>query len=211
MYIIKKGIEYVDLTGKAVSPENLPGGWTDANWADVNNYVWDETGYCPEVHAAASVNDGGLTVLMLAKEETISGTVTTIGGGVCVDSCMECFFRPFEDDDRYLNVEVNCLGTVHIGLGEGRPNRRVWTELPEGAKVSASKHENGWWAMSFTLPGSFLQEIYGKQLSSGGIVKGNFYKCDETIHPHFGTWNRVVAPQPDFHRPECFGEMQVEA
>ena len=84
-------------------------------------------------------------------------------------------------------------------------------ELPEGAKVSASRHENGWWAMSFTLPGSFLQEIYGKQLSSGGIVKGNFYKCDETIHPHFGTWNRVVAPQPDFHRPECFGEMQVEA
>ena len=64
---------------------------------------------------------------------------------------------------------------------------------------------------SFTLPGSFLQEIYGKQLSSGGIVKGNFYKCDETIHPHFGTWNRVIAPQPDFHRPECFGEMQVEA
>lgn len=211
MYIIKKGVEYVDLTGKAVSPEGLPGGWADANWVRVSNYVWDETGYCPDVRAAAAVNDGGMTVMMLAQEQTISGTVTQIGGGVCVDSCMECFFRPFADDERYLNVEVNCLGTVHIGLGEDRANRRVWSELPEGAKVSASKHESGWWAMSFHLPGSFLQKIFGRQLTAGGAVKGNFYKCDETIHPHFGTWNPVVAPQPDFHRPECFGDMQVEA
>ena len=28
------------------------------------------------------------------------------------------------------------------------------------ALYGASQHENGWWAMSFTLPGSFLQEIY---------------------------------------------------
>lgn len=211
MYIIKKGIEYVDLKGLAVSPENLPGGWNAAEWANVSHYVWDETGYCPDVRAAASMNDGGLTVLMLAKEETISGTVTAVGGGVCVDSCMECFFCPFPEDARYLNVEVNCIGTAHIAVGEGRNGRSVWSELPEGVRVSASAHVNGWWAMSFHIPGSLLQQVYGKQLTAGSELRGNFYKCDETIHPHFGTWNRVVAPQPDFHRPECFGAMQVEA
>ena len=211
MYIIKKNIPYTDLTGLAVSPENLPGGWENANWVKVSNYVWDETGYCPDVRAAAAMNDGGMTVMMLANEETISGTVKQVGGGVCVDSCMECFFIPFEGDERYLNVEVNCIGTAHIAVGEGRNGRSVWTELPEGVQVSASRHENGWWAMSFHIPGDMLMEVYGKRLTDGGIVRGNFYKCDETIHPHFGTWNPVVAPQPDFHRPECFGQMQVEA
>ena len=41
--------------------------------------------------------------------------------------------------------------------------------------------------------------------SPGEAMAGNFYKCDESIHPHFGSWNAVVWPKPDFHRPECFG------
>ena len=103
-------------------------------------------------------------------------------------------------------------GIVYFDRGtrEGRNGRSVWTELPEGVQVSASSHENNWWAMSFHIPANMLMDVYGKRLTDGGIVRGNFYKCDETIHPHFGTWNPVVAPQPDFHRPECFGTMQVE-
>ena len=40
---------------------------------------------------------------------------------------------------------------------------------------------------------------------------GNFYKCDESLHPHFGSWNPIEAPAPDFHRPECFGKLMLEA
>ena len=39
-------------------------------------------------------------------------------------------------------------------------------------------------------------------------VRANFYKCgDKTAHPHFLSWNPVVSSKPDFHRPECFGEL----
>ena len=38
--------------------------------------------------------------------------------------------------------------------------------------------------------------------------KANFYKCgDETLHPHFGCWNPVVAEEPNFHLPEFFGTL----
>ena len=42
-------------------------------------------------------------------------------------------------------------------------------------------------------------------------MRGNFYKCDESVHPHFGVWNPVATPQPDFHRPECFGILRLQA
>jgi hypothetical protein len=39
-------------------------------------------------------------------------------------------------------------------------------------------------------------------------IMGNFYKCaDETISPHYLSWNPIDAPAPDFHRPEFFGEI----
>ena len=39
----------------------------------------------------------------------------------------------------------------------------------------------------------------------------NFYKCgDETEFPHFGAWKEVAVPEPDFHRPEYFGELTLK-
>lgn len=34
----------------------------------------------------------------------------------------------------------------------------------------------------------------------------NFYKCgDELTQPHYLSWKNIVAPKPDFHRPDFFG------
>ena len=39
--------------------------------------------------------------------------------------------------------------------------------------------------------------------------KVNFYKCGDALpQPHFLSWQRVVADNPDFHLPEYFGQMQ---
>ena len=178
-------------------------------------YPWDETGYTPEAHARVGWNEDGLQVLMYAKEPTTRGTVTEVGGHVCVDSCLEFFFAPFPDTDAcYLNCECNVLGTIHIGYGEARrrpdgSRRIVEKELPEGMTIKASGHYGAWWAISYNVPMSFLEKKFGKTLAQGDVLRGNFYKCDETIHPHFGMWNLVANGTPDFHRPECFGEMQI--
>lgn len=211
-YIIRNtAVALPDLTGKAFDPESCA-FCAAADCAPIASHVWPEfAAYQPEARAYVAFENGDLKVLLCAKEETIRAEETRCGGAVCVDSCLEFFFMPFpEKDQRYLNIESNAAGTVHIGLGAGRPDRKVWTELPEGFSITASKHEGAWWAVAYTVPASFLKEIFGEALGAGCAFRANFYNCDETIHPHFGTWNPVVAPQPDFHRPECFGTVRIE-
>ena len=178
--------------------------------ASIACYPWDDSGYCPEARAYVGWDAAGLQVLLCAREERIQAAETRVGGAVCVDSCLEFFLQPFPDADaRYLNVEVNPAGVAHIGLGEGRAPRRVWEEVPAGFNIEASRHAGAWWAVRYTIPAAFLREIYGQDLLPGAVLRGNFYTCDESIHPHFGAWHPVIAPQPDFHRPECFGALRL--
>lgn len=179
-------------------------------YAAVGSYVWDESGYKPETRAYVAWDEAGLHVLMCACEETVAAAETRFGGMVCVDSCLECFLQPFADDPRYLNFEVNAAGVAHIGLGSGRADRTVLERMPEGVNICASKHEGAWWAVAYTVPTGLLKEIYGRVPQAGDVMRGNFYKCDESIHPHFGTWNPVKWDHPDFHRPEFFGELTLE-
>ena len=40
------------------------------------------------------------------------------------------------------------------------------------------------------------------------MVNANFYKCgDKTSIPHYVSWNKIETENPDFHRPEFFGEL----
>ncbi len=43
------------------------------------------------------------------------------------------------------------------------------------------------------------------------VIKANVYKCgDDTAVAHYGSWSPVKSNQPDFHRPECFGDMVLD-
>lgn len=213
-YIVKKlpeGMGCMKLSG-VFTPGEIGGSYALLNDAQIDQYVWPDEGYRPETHARVGWNEKGLHVLMYANEPLIRAQCTQIGGKVCVDSCMEFFFMPFpEQDRRYFNAEMNPLGTLHLGLGPGRGNRvKLMDALPEEFVIHASMHAGAWWAISYTIPMSHIESVFGQKLASGAQMLGNFYCCDETIHPHFGTWAPVTAPQPDFHRPECFRPIILE-
>lgn len=190
------------LTGRVFSPETEP--FCDRPYAPINCYPWAPEGYCPEARAYLGYMKDSLLVLMCAMEQQIIAAQTAFGGAVCRDSCLEFFLNPMPTlQDEYVNVEVNCAGVMHIAFGEGRHNRRVLKSMPEGVNVSCSRHDGNWWAVSYQLPVALL----------GGCepeMQANFYTCDETLHEHYGCWNPVSAPQPDFHRPECFGLLRLE-
>lgn len=209
-YTIKRLVNPLPaLTGSAFSPSDQ-GALRGLDCAEISNYPWNETGYCPEARAYVGFDGNALHVLMCAKEETVQAKVATFGGAVCVDSCLEFFFMPFpEKDQSYLNIEVNAAGAAHIAVGNGRLGRTVLKSVPEGFNIAASKHEGAWWAVSYCIPNKFLYQVFEGNLGWGSEFNGNFYKCDESIHPHFGTWSMVEAPQPDFHRPECFGRIKI--
>ncbi|WP_290078963.1 carbohydrate-binding family 9-like protein [uncultured Duncaniella sp.] len=42
-------------------------------------------------------------------------------------------------------------------------------------------------------------------------MKGNFFKCASgTSQPHFLSWSPVRSKEPDFLRPESFGDIILE-
>lgn len=189
-----------ELTGKRFSP-------VYGEFALIEDFPWGGA-YFPDARANVQWDEDGLWVTLCAKEETISSHETAFGGAVCRDSCLEFFVNPCPNaQDKYINVETNPRGAMHIGVGEGRGSRTVLTEIPSDLSLSVSGHREGWWAVRYHLTNRLMKELCGAEPEK--VMRANFYKCDETIHPHFATWSPVVAPAPDFHRPEYFGEIEL--
>lgn len=207
--ILPLGNEFPELTGNVFDPE-MEDFCEETPFAPIDSYVWTTgSGYTPEARAYVRWSPAGLHVLMCALEREIIAQAKNFNDAVCRDSCLEFFLQPLMDDPRYLNIEVNAAGVAHIGLGEERHGRTRLPALPEGMNICASRHRGGWWAVSYIVPTELIRSLYGRVPAPGDTMRGNFYTCDETIHPHFGTWSPVVHFQPDFHRPEWFGELRL--
>lgn len=189
-----------DISGRRFSP-------VYGEYAFIDDYPWGGY-YAPDARANVEWDENGLWVTMCAKEETISAHETTFGGAVCRDSCLEFFVNPCPSaQKKYINIEINPRGTMHIGVGEGREGRYVLAEMPEGMHLSVSGHHDNWWAVRYYISNSLMEKLTGHAPEK--VMAGNFYTCDETIHPHFGTWSPVKAMMPDFHRPEYFGRLEI--
>ena len=195
------------LAGAAFDPAAEP--FCAGPYAPIDCYAWPGD-YRPEARAYVAWDEVGLRVLLCANEATVCARVADFNGDVWTDSCLEFFLKPFVDDARYVNIEVSASGAALIGIGEGRDGRRRLAACPPGMDIRASRHDGAWWAVAYTLPFALIEALYGRTLRPGATFHGNFYCCDETIHPHFGSWSRVAAPAPDFHRPECFGELVMK-
>lgn len=192
------------LAGRVFNPDDER--FCRGAFAPIDCYPWAGD-YRPEARAYLAWDDAGLRVLLCANEPTVSGKVTAFGGPVWTDSCLECFLQPFGGEPRYVNIEVNAAGAALIGIGPDREHRGLLAVCPEGMDIQASRHDGGWWAVAYTVPFRWLEEAFGRSLDRSAPIRGNFYSCDESIHPHFGSWSPIEAPKPDFHRPECFGRL----
>ena len=204
-YVINPAVHPLPaLSGRVFDPDVEP--FCRMPYAPIDHYAWGGE-YRPEARAYVAWDDVGLRALLCANEPTVSAKVTAFGGAVWTDSCLEFFLQPFGDDTRYVNIEINAAGAALIGVGAGRDHRRVLQACPADMEILASRHEGGWWAAACTVPFGWLEELFGRPMDRRGPFRGNFYSCDESIHPHFASWSPIVAPGPDFHRPEGFGSL----
>lgn len=182
------------LSGRVFNPVDEP--FCRVGYAPIDRYPWGGD-YRPEARACLAWDETGLRVLLCANEPTVSAKVTAFGGPVWTDSCLECFLQPFPGDPRYVNIEVNAAGAALIGIGPERERREVLGSCPEGMGIQASRHEGGWWAVAYTVPFDWLEGLYGRPVDRSAGFRGNFYCCDESIHPHFGSWSEIDAPRPE--------------
>lgn len=158
----------------------------------------------------------GFEVTMRCYEENPKAVFTEPDQPVCRDSCMEAFmnFFPEEPEPRYVNVEMNSIGTVLCAFGFKRPNRTHVLKLgyPQ-PKVTVEKGQDAdgaYWQTKCLITEEFVEKLYGKpcKFQPGDSFQANFYKCgDQTEHPHWASWSKVAIA--DFHTPEFFGIMKI--
>ena len=188
--------------------------WNAIPDAPVDNFFWYE-GHTPETAARLVFVEGFGFLLRLTCAETDPKAVyTEYNEPVYTDSCME-FFCDWLGDGRYINMEMNPLGTLLSCIGADRHARIPVADLSGGA-IFPVKGEvcEGYWTVTAEIPTALLCKILGVDsmpFGSGYTFRGNFYKCgDETPIVHYGMWSPVGTEKPDFHRPEYFGTLVMD-
>lgn len=174
---------------------------------------WPSFNYKPDVTFSIAHTGDRILLTFHVEEAEVRHENTTINSSVWEDSCVE-FFISF-DNRGYYNFEFNCIGTALVGFGSGRNNRKL---LPETLVKrilcfsSMEKKPNSvQWELQVIIPVSlFMYHAFFSLEGKSG--KANFYKCgDKLKQPHFLAWNRIETPEPDFHQPSYFGDIEFEA
>jgi hypothetical protein len=109
---------------------------------------------------------------------------------------------------------MNAIGTIKMGYGIKR-NRKYLnaSELSDMKVVTSIKlpvtglHGSDQWKLYCAIPIGLLEKFSNRKFKAD-VAIGNFYKCgDETEFKHYGMWNVINNPKPDFHLPEYFGKI----
>ena len=195
--------------------DHFSDNWTDIPSASIDVRPWEYGGFLPPSEAKIAFDGCVFHVFFKAWEKNIRVVTHQSNGPVWEDSCLEFFFNPVPTmDSRYLNFEINAEGVMLLGLGAGREGRKLLDFDPKtfGIKAEVPLHGSVEWnrayyTVSFVIPVSFLETIYGSlDFQIGAVLAGNFQKCgDKTANRHLGCWNPIEIPIPDFHQPEWFG------
>lgn len=173
---------------------------------------WSEYPYKPSVRFHIGHNDTSLLVRYEVEEAHTKAVCTTANGPVWKDSCVELFVKEPESDF-YFNFETNCIG---VGLSAKRRSRTDCAHFTAEQAAPIVRRsslpaepidiKDGKWSLEVELPFAVL-DIEG----TPERLLANLYKCgDDTDPVHFVSWSPIGVEQPDFHRPEWFGELVLE-
>ncbi|MEE4117343.1 MAG: carbohydrate-binding family 9-like protein [Marinilabiliaceae bacterium] len=181
----------------------------------IDTVNWKDFNYKPEVKFVIAYSDSELFIKYYVSEDFVKAEKGYDNEMVCEDSCVEFFVAPAEDG-KYLNFEFNSIGVCYMGSGTGRHDSkpvdrsmvsRVRRHSSLGTGTFPEKTGRQEWELTVAIP---LDLLFGKEftIAKGTRVKANFYKCGDMLtRPHYLTWNEVLTSEPDYHRPEYFGEL----
>lgn len=180
---------------------------------DVDCVNWPaEFPYAPLCAGRIARTEGSLVVDFRVSGLDLRAENKEDNGSQWEDSCVE-FFVQDPDGSVYYNFEINALGKVLACAGPDRNKRthRPSDEMEAIARFATVKRVDSEkeglqnWRVCIIIPFELIG-VDPENLPAS--LRANFYKCgDKTAHPHFLSWSPVGTPNPDFHRPEFFGEL----
>ena len=181
---------------------------------DVNTVNWpSEFPYAPVCAGRIARTEGSLVVDFRVSGLDLRAENKEDNGSQWEDSCVE-FFVEDPDGSVYYNFEINALGKVLACSGPDRNHRtprpademKAIARFASVSKVDSVKEGLQNWRVCIIIPFELIG-IDPENLPKK--IRANFYKCgDLTAHPHYVSWAPIDIPQPDFHRPEFFGELR---
>ncbi len=172
--------------------------------------------YKPLTAVAVAHSGSSLFLDFFVRCNYMRAVNTVDQSAVSEDSCVEFFVSPTADN-HYWNFEFNCIGTINASHRSERHNpvRLTSDELarviryPSCGKRPFCELEGLFtWNLLAVIP----LDLIGTKFDDRPIeMKANFYKCaSATSSPHYLSWNPVTTENPDFHRPEFFGNIILE-
>jgi hypothetical protein len=184
--------------------------WDNIETAPIDSALWLTPPSGLMAAAQLCYGEDRLKVRLQAREQDPLSRFGGLLDMVCLDSCLEFFFSPWEDDNRYFNFEFNPAGAMYLGFGRGRYSsvRQVLPDYREQFAVQSFNFDSGW-GIDFSIPLGFIQ-LYAPlfKFIPGLTLRANFYKCgDETKSPHYLAWNPIDCDHPEFHRSQDFGRI----
>ena len=174
---------------------------------------WPSYPYAPRATFRIAHSDEVLAIMFEVEEEHIRALNTTPNGPVWEDSCVE-FFVANPAGEGYFNFEVNCISTALAALRRSRTDAdhfdeeriaqvRRFGSLPT-APIDSRGEGQQWWMVEI-IPFSLLGLKEPPQ-----SISCNFYKCgDRCSRPHFLSWSPIDCEEPNFHKPEFFGKVDL--
>jgi hypothetical protein len=206
----------------------IDGNWEKPQWQnikaiDINNNLGDIPKFRPFVQAKMMYDDENIYVIFSVKDRYVHCVAHDFNGSIWEDSCVEFFFSPDTSlPGKYFNLEINCGGTplMHYNIVPRKEYKILETEdikkieiahsLPQ--KVDPEITEPVTWTIEYRIPIAILEKYSNITHPKHGIIwRANFYKiADKTSNPHYLTWSKIHAIQPDFHLPQFFGTLKFE-
>lgn len=179
---------------------------------EVSHLLWG-TKFAPPVTGRIGYVPGdGFYVEMTCFETDPLRRQTGFQVPVYLDSAMEAFFHfPFSGKrsrklSPYINLEFNANGALLAQYGFARTGRTLFSEAECRALSHHVRLMPDCWKLTFHLPLSLLEQIYGITKSSlPDTFSCNFYKISEDPSiEHYAAFSPLLSDTPDFHRPEFF-------
>lgn len=152
----------------------------------------------------------GIVAKLFCRENNPVSLYHNFYDPVYKDSCLEFFFSS-KYCGKYVNCEMNSVGTSLIAVGDNRESRTPIDSFIKIPKIFSKKEFNGWSVTVFWSIDDLNAVLDDFSLGSGDCFYANFFKCgDETEYEHYCSWAPINAPTPNFHLPEFFGKMIIE-
>ena len=206
---IKLDVPFVDF--KADDVNSVASTVETLSFNKIDQFPWGPPAEKPIVNFKIAHNNHFILLHYNVMESEILARYTKHNDPVYTDSCVE-FFISFDGDDNYYNFEMNPLGTILSACGPDRNKRESQPEtLIDTIKTQTKLTRNGSKHFNWELTALIPQEafMYRNMNSLSGLkATANFYKCgDDLKNPHYISWGNIQTPNPDFHQPPFFGEI----